>query len=52
MKVWVCSIHYRIASTEMVQQSLKDRLLHRKPGEKTLALTDVLPNRAARRRRK
>lgn len=49
-KVWVCSIHFRIRSTEAVPQTLKQRLLHRKPEEKTFALSEVLPNRAARRR--
>lgn len=52
VKVWVCKVHYRIRSTELVPMSLRDRVLHRTPEEKTLSLTDVLPNRAARRRRK
>jgi hypothetical protein len=51
-KVWVCSIHFKVRSTEKVPQTLKQRVLHRRPEEKTFSLTDILPNRAARRRRK
>lgn len=48
-KVWICSLHYRVQSTEVVPQSLKERILHRKPEEKSFSITEVLPNRAARR---
>ena len=49
MKVWVCSIHYQIKSTETVPQSLRERLLRRPLEEKAFDLTEVFPNRAARR---
>lgn len=48
-KFWVCSLHYRIKSTETTQQTLRQRVLHRKPEEKSFAINEVLPNRAARR---
>lgn len=50
-KVWICSVCFRPKSTELVEQSLKERLLHRAPKEKDFDLREVLPNRAARRRR-
>lgn len=52
IKMWVCNVHFKVGSTETKQQSLKDRVLHRAPENVEYKLSDVLPNRAARRRRK
>ena len=49
-KIWVCSIHFRLTTSEAEGQSLKDRVLRRAVEAKTVAIKDVLPNRAARRR--
>lgn len=52
MKMWVCSVHFKVGSTKTEPQTLKERVLHRDPKQEEFALTDILPNRAARRRRK
>lgn len=49
-KMWVCSIHFRLTTSEAEERSLKDRVLRKPVRAKTVAITDALPNRAARRR--
>lgn len=52
VKFWVCSACYKVGSTKTQPQSLKDRVLHRAPKQEEHTIQEVLPNRAARRRRK
>ena len=49
-KIWVCSLHFQLTTSEVKERSLKDRVLRKPIEAKTVAITDVLPNRAARRR--
>lgn len=51
LKMWVCSVHFKIGSTKIEEQSLKDRLLRKPIKNVEHDLTSVLPNRATRRRR-
>jgi hypothetical protein len=48
-KVWACKLHFRLTTSEAEEQTLKDRVLRRPVKAKTVAITDVLPNRKARR---
>lgn len=52
IKFWVCGQCYKVSSTTKQEATLKQRILHRLPEPEQAALTEVLPNRAARRRRK
>jgi hypothetical protein len=49
-KVWACTEHFRFTTSEAEERSLKDRLLRKPIGAKTVSITDTLPNRAARRK--
>lgn len=49
-KMWVCKIHFRLTTSEAEERSLKERLLRKPIQAKTVAISDTLPNRAARRR--
>jgi hypothetical protein len=49
-KMWVCQIHFRLTTSEAEERTLKDRVLRKDIKAKTIAISDVLPNRAARRR--
>lgn len=51
IKMWVCTKHYPITSSKTVPQTLKQRIMHKAPEVETYELTDILPNRRARRRR-
>jgi hypothetical protein len=51
VKVWVCLDHYKVTSTRRRPATIKQRVLHKLPEAETMALNEVLPNRAARRRR-
>jgi len=51
VKVWICAECYRPKSTELTTQTLMERLMHKPPKEKDFDLREILPNRAARRRR-
>lgn len=51
-KVWVCLDHYPVTSTKRQEPTLAQRVLHRLPEAETFRLDEILPNRAARRRRK
>ena len=48
-KYWVCSEHYKIGSGLTLKQTFRERLFHKPPKEVMRDLTDVLPNRRARR---
>lgn len=50
-KVWICDVHYRVTSTKKKEATLKQRVLHRLPEADTMSVSEILPNRAARRRR-
>lgn len=52
VKYWVCGQCYKVTSTRTQPASLKQRILHKLPEPETMAVAEVLPNRAARRRRK
>jgi hypothetical protein len=51
-KAWVCDIHYRVTSTKKQEATMIQRVLHRLPEPETFSVSEILPNRAARRRRK
>lgn len=49
-KMWYCDACYEVTSTKKKEASLMDRLLHKMPEPDTMRLSEVFPNRAARRR--
>jgi len=51
IKMWVCTKHYPITSTKAKEATMMQRLFHKLPEPETVELTDILPNRKARRRR-
>lgn len=52
VKVWYCDRCFKVTSTKKKEATLKQRLLHRLPEPDTFALSEILPNRRARRRQR
>lgn len=51
-KVWICDVHYRVTSTKRQEATLAQRILHKLPEPETHSVSEILVNRAMRRRRK
>lgn len=51
VKMWACSVHYKIQSTKRKDASLAQRIMHRLPEADSFELREILPNRQMRRRR-
>lgn len=51
VKMWACSVHYKITSTKTKEATLLQRVTHRLPKPDEFELREVLPNRRMRRRR-
>lgn len=51
-KVWFCNVHYRVTSTKRQEATLMQRLMHKLPEPETMSVSDVFPNRRARRGRR
>ncbi len=51
VKFWVCSQCYKIGDPTKKEATLRQRIFHKLPEPEEKSLTEVLPNRAARRRR-
>ncbi len=51
IKVWVCSQCFKVGDPNKKEATLRQRIFHKLPESEDKTLAEVLPNRAARRRR-
>lgn len=51
-KMWFCDVHYRVTSTKRQEATLMQRVLHKLPEPETVSVSEIFPNRRARRGRR